>query len=397
MTPQLKTKSSGIHFWEFEGENGERRRVSTGTRDKAAARAMGRDIVLGLTRKAAPGRGAPARPGEFTMRELFEHAERTVWADGTIKSRATVRSTVGILIDLIGNVPVVDMTTARVHELKAQLERRPGRGGQTYAPGTVKRKMDVLSTALRLAAEWGPAGVPLLSTPPRMPSIRLSNIRDRILEPEEEAAAFAAIEKRRLAEPGRQWWRLGRLIRWLLDTGFRLGEALSLGPDTVRQVTVIDPSTRQPKTVWVAELARYSTKSDKPRAVPLTDRCVADLPMLETQTGTRPKGTEIVFFPMEPSLAWYMWDQIRDDLAKDGVDIADVTLHTLRHTCLTRLARGGMDILRLQKWAGHSDISITAERYAHLVPADLVHGLDILAGFGSGETTEVSSGDRKDS
>lgn len=378
MTPKLKTKPSGIHFWEFEGEQGERRRVSTGTRDKAAARAMGRDIVLGLNSKHRPGRSGVLRPGEFTMRDLFEQAERTVWADGAVKSKATIHSTIGILVDLIGNVPVVEMTTIRVQGLKTELERRPGRGGRPYAPGTVKRKLDVLSTALRLATEWGPSGVPLLSSTPRMPSIRLHNIRDRILESDEEAAVFSAIEQRRLAEPGRQWWRFGRLVRWLLDTGFRVGEALSLGPASVRQVTVIEPTSRRPKTVWIAELARYSTKTDKPRAVPVTDRCVADLPMLETQTGLRPRGDGAVFFPMEPGLAWYMWDQIRQDLAKEGVDISDVTLHTLRHTCLTRLARGGMDILRLQKWAGHSDISITAARYAHLIPADLVGGLDIL-------------------
>lgn len=393
MTPQLKTKPSGIHFWEFEGEQGERRRVSTGTRDKAAARAMGRDIVLGLNGKPTPGRGGPLRPGEFTMRDLFEQAERTVWADGTVKSKASVQSNVRILIDLIGNVRVVDMTTARIHELKAELERRSGRGGRPYAPGTVKRKLDALSTALRLATEWGPTGVPLLSSAPRMPSIRLNNIRDRILESDEEAAVFAAIERRRLAEPGRQWWRFGRLVRWLLDTGFRVSEALSLGPGSVRQVAVVDPTSRQPRSVWIAELARYSTKNDKPRAVPLTDRCVADLPMLETQTGLRPKGDEVLFFPMEPSLAWYMWDQIRQDLAKEGVDISDVTLHTLRHTCLTRLARGGMDILRLQKWAGHSDISITAERYAHLIPADLVGGLDILARAATQDNPEVPSED----
>ena len=75
-----------------------------------------------------------------------------------------------------------------------------------------------------------------------------------------------------------------------------------------------------------------------------------------------------------------MFDQIRGDVKlATGMSLADVTLHTLRHTTLTRLAQGGMDLLRLQTWAGHSDPKITAQRYTHLRPSDLAGGLSILA------------------
>ena len=82
-----------------------------------------------------------------------------------------------------------------------------------------------------------------------------------------------------------------------------------------------------------------------------------------------------------------MLKNIREDLGKVGIDISDVTLHTLRHTALTRLARGGMDLRRLQLWAGHSDPKITAERYVHTRADDLVGGLDILNGSGPGSPT----------
>jgi hypothetical protein len=41
-----------------------------------------------------------------------------------------------------------------------------------------------------------------------------------------------------------------------------------------------------------------------------------------------------------------------------------------------------MDLARLQQWLGHSDPKITAERYLHLIPSDLVAGLAILSGTG---------------
>jgi integrase len=94
--------------------------------------------------------------------------------------------------------------------------------------------------------------------------------------------------------------------------------------------------------------------------------------------GLDPETGQWVFFPFRENGAWYMWRNIREDLDKLGADIQDVTLHTLRHTCLTRLAQGGLDLLRLQIWAGHSDPKVTAERYIHLRPAQLVEGLNIL-------------------
>lgn len=52
--------------------------------------------------------------------------------------------------------------------------------------------------------------------------------------------------------------------------------------------------------------------------------------------------------------------------------------HSAFHTALTQLAQGGMDLLRLETWAGHSDPKITAERYTHFTADDLMGGLDIF-------------------
>lgn len=308
------------------------------------------------------------------MRELLEKAEDTVWK--TSKSQGTVRSNVKILSGIIGDEPVGAMTYTRLEKLVEEL-RALG-----YAPGTIKRKMDAVSKVLRMATRWeGPDGKPLLASKPTMPRIKVNNLKDRVLSLEEEAAVFLAIEKRRQSEPQRQWRRFGALIRFLLETAARLSEALNTGPDDLSTVPTPDGEAT------LVTFPRYRTKNDKPRSVPLTEAASAALTRLKEDLGLQ-KG-KWVYFPMNAGTAWYMWSNIRDDLSKIGMDISDVTLHTLRHTCLTRLAQGGMELLRLQKWAGHSDPKITAERYVHLRVDDLMSGLDILQSSNRGNPVIV--------
>lgn len=372
--PELKRKPSGVFYLDLRSQG--LGRVSLGTRDRAKALEKRRDIVLGVApvSKAETPRYHGGGP---TMAELFDRAERTVWREA--KSQATIRSNVKILNGLIGEEPVGAMTYTRLERLVDELR------AMGYAPGTIKRKLDAVSKVLRMATKWtGPDGKPLLAAKPSMPTIKVNNMRDRTLSFEEEDAVFAAIEARRQREPQRQWRRFSVLIRFLLDTGARLGEALATGPEDIARLE------RDGDPVYLATFARYRTKNDKPRSIPLTAAVVEGLQSLHSDLGRRRGEDKWLYFPLNEGTAWYMWSNIRDDLAELGFDISDVTLHTLRHTCLTRLAKGGMDLLRLQEWAGHSDPKITAERYVHLRPDDLVSGLGILQGSNGGSPDIVT-------
>lgn len=371
--PELKRKPSGVFYIDLRGQG--LGRVSLGTRDRATAIEKRRDIVLGVEpiKKDETPRYRGNGP---TMGELFDRAEKTVWREA--KSQATIRSNTKILTGLIGTEPVEAMTYSRLERLVTELE------AMGYAPGTIKRKLDAISKVLRMATKWtDDSGKPLLASKPSMPTIKVNNMKDRVLSYEEEEAVFAAIEKRRQDEPARQWRRFSALIRFLLDTAARLGEALMTGPDDL---------TRLSDEVTLVTFARYRTKNDKPRSVPLTRAAFAALAGLHDDLGRRAGQDKWLYFPLNEGTAWYMWSNIRDDLAALGADISDVTLHTLRHTCLTRLAQGGMELLRLQKWAGHSDPKITAERYVHLRADDLVGGLDILQGSNGGNPDIVTFG-----
>lgn len=369
--PELRQKPSGIYYVDLRGRGGGR--VSLETRDRSVAVEKRRDLLKRGTPEKGPSRSPDSGP---SMRELFDRAQVTVWRD--VKSQATVRSNVKILNGLIGDEGVRDMTYTRLEKLATELTNIG------YAPATVKRKLDAVSKVLSMATRWtDDEGRPLLAAKPTMPTITIKNQKDRTLSRTEEEAVFNAIELRRRAEPQRQWRRFASLFRFLLDTGARLGETLTVGPDSL---TTIDSENGD---VTLVTFARYRTKNDKPRSVPLTDAALDALDALADDLGVDDDGRE-VFFPFTSATAWYMLNNIRQDLAKLGFDLSDVTLHTLRHTALTRLARGGMDLRRLQLWAGHSDPKITADRYIHTRADDLVGGLDILNGSHPGSPATMT-------
>ena len=43
-----------------------------------------------------------------------------------------------------------------------------------------------------------------------------------------------------------------------------------------------------------------------------------------------------------------------------------IRFHDLRHSCASLLLKQGVPMKQIQKWLGHSDISTTANIYAHL-------------------------------
>ena len=357
----LSEKASGILFVSFE-ENGKRRRITTGTRDPKIARRIARDILTGALPSPSPrSRAAPA--DGMTMGQLFELCRHSVWSERNVRSQATVRSNIKILTGMIGSVLVRDMTYQRLEQLVQDLFNLG------YAAGTVHRKMCAVSKALNHATRLADSdGRPLLPGKVPMPSVVSDNTRDRVLSKAEEAAIFAAIAARTSTETTRDWRRFGMLVRFLLDTACRLGEALNV-EDCRIETRVIDES----RTATFVEFPRYTTKNKKPRVLPLTDAIVASLPYL------RLAAVDGKLFPLKAATVWYMWDTIRKDVTAAGTDISDVVLHTMRHSCLTRLAQSGkVRIEHISEWAGHSSLQVTSDHYLHMLPEDRLPTLDVL-------------------
>jgi integrase len=187
------------------------------------------------------------------MARLFQICQQSVWSTRKVKSQATVKSNIKILCEFIGDELVADMNYTKLELLVQRLF------DEGYAAGTVHRKMCAISKALNHAARLtDDNGKPILAGKIPMPTVIANNTRDRVLTKTEEANIFLAIANRIEAEPNRNWYRYGLLIKFLLDTACRLGEALNVSL----------PHISERDGVTFVNLPRYSTKNNRPRLIP---------------------------------------------------------------------------------------------------------------------------------
>ena len=61
-------------------------------------------------------------------------------------------------------------------------------------------------------------------------------------------------------------------------------------------------------------------------------------------------------------------DKVNREFKKivDKLGLVGITIHSLRHTFATRCIENGVDMVVVQKWLGHSSISMTIDTYTHI-------------------------------
>ncbi len=82
-------------------------------------------------------------------------------------------------------------------------------------------------------------------------------------------------------------------------------------------------------------------------------------------------GTKNV--PIEPRVFYQYYEEV---LEIAGIEDAD--FHTLRHTYTTRCIESGMDILMVARTLGHANVSMTLNRYSHLLPKHMKASVEKL-------------------
>lgn len=305
--------------------DGKRVQKSTRTSDKKVAEAIHKKIMAelvlghhGMTKAKVP-----------TLREAYDAAMRSHFA-GT-KSRTTVAINYKTLERILGGTTRLDeIDPSQV--VSAMMD-------EGAAPATINRKLALLSKLLKLNA----AVLPKL---PKIPLQKEYRGRIRYLSKTDEEALWRVLEEKREGNPNDPIWNdLRCLLVVLLDTGMRLGEALS----EIRWDDV-DPVK--------GEVHIWRNKGDHPRTIPLTTRALAALRVM----GPR------MFSGLTKDQVEHRWKQIR---AAAGLG-DDVVIHTLRHTCATRLVKSGEQLAKVQRWMGHKTIETTLI-YSHLDTGDL-HG-----------------------
>jgi integrase len=329
-----RRKSNGIWLLDFKDQSGKRQRVSTGESDRARAEDRAREIMAGKVK--------PGKITKYTLAAALSDTFERRWAkQASHREKLYVANAIGR--SRLGYMDVSDIT---YRVLVAEVADWLGDEESGISPATCNRRLATIHTALTEAHAEG-----LLAVVPKMPHQQEDNLQYRWLTREEELSILQTCGKVMVEDEANL---MRALITALVDTGGRLTETVRCALEGKFSATQAVFSNRKSKGGKL-----------KSRSVPLTPRAHDALKALQrwqAEHGELDKD----------------WCGRKFTLVRDRLDMPDVHLHTLRHTCLSRLVQGGMDLYRVKEWAGHSSIVVT-ERYAHLAPSNLLDGAAILS------------------
>lgn len=271
---------------------------------------------------------SPQRPigmvKETTLGELLQRYADVLWEEGSHKYN--VKAFIGELDEILIGIRFTTFSHDILDSLIGALRKR----GNSNA--TINRKMAALSKLLRKAYKMGD-----IHSLPEFKRQKERAGRLRFLEAAEEEALFREI--------GNRSELYLQLSIFLVDTGARLGESIALKWNDIYEGRV---------TFWV-------TKSGRSRTVPLTARA-------KDAMGTLADRSPGPFSSVDPQKYRAVWNAAKQEAGLGAEE--DIVPHVLRHTCASRLVRGGIDLRRVQMWLGHQTLEMTM-RYAHLASHDL--------------------------
>lgn len=172
------------------------------------------EVRLALRKGQEPPRpnlaASPSGSAKYaTLGALFEYTKAHVWA-GTKSELHTVRNARAVLAHFGADKPAREIGRVEIDELVLVLKAQRNSGA------TINRKLATLSRMLRTSVELG-----ALPAKPRLPRQKEAEGRERFLSREEAAAIVKTL---------RTWSKNDEadLVEFLLATGCRVGEALSL-------------------------------------------------------------------------------------------------------------------------------------------------------------------------
>jgi integrase len=233
------------------------------------------------------------------------------------------------------------------------------------SPTTVNRELATLPRLLHIAEEWK-----VIRRVPRVRQLSGERQRDFVLSHEDERRYLAVA-----LEP------LKSLAIVLVDTGLRLGEALNLLTSDVH----LQPAGAA-RYGWV-NVPDGKSKNAR-RNVPLTDRVSGVLAeRLQNSTSRYVFPGDTVDPPILGTSVAHAHIkicrptvQVGKKPVKQYIFPKDFVLHSLRHTCLTRLGEAGADAFTIMKLAGHSSVTVS-QRYVHPTPESMERAFDRLETF----------------
>lgn len=335
----------------YRDEMGKLKRRRVYGRTQAEARSKQRAV------RDAIQSGVPIKPTTTTLAMWIE-----TWISGSLAASSRRQSTIDLYTAVARRHLVPDLGQRRLDQIRPSAveamvvaKRKDG-----LAPSTVRTIYTVLRAALDIAVRDG-----LLPTNPAA-AVRRPSISRR------EAEFLSPVQARRLLDALRGE-RIEPIVRLLLATGLRRGEALGLhwaDVDLERKflrvrwtltrtsagLTLGEPKTEKSRRIVplpgsaIELLRRHSVRQAEERSR-AGDAWVEQDLVFTTEVGT----------PLEPRNALRRFDLIARRAGLKGVH-----LHTLRHSAASFLIDGGAHIKVVQEHLGHSSYAITADIYSHV-------------------------------
>lgn len=318
--------------------DGVRLRPTFATRVEAEAWEAATKLSVMEGKPVQPARKSAKKTGLALLGSAFDHVWRTEWS--SMKAAKTMKINATTVVEYFGRQRRLDqISSADVAEFKTTLAERG------LAPTTVNRKVASLSKILSVAQDAG-----AIERKPKINWNHEEKTRFRYLDRGEERAML-------------DYWVAQKdddmhdLTVLLVDTGARCwGEMCPVRWDA------FGPN--------FASVTFWQTKSGRPRTVPLTAR---SRELLAKRKKLKPNALG-PFTGVNRSTMTDRWKTMRSVLR-----LPDVTPHTLRHTCCSRLVNGGVDVKRVMEWMGHATI-VTTMRYMQIKPNALEGVLHVLEG-----------------
>jgi site-specific recombinase XerD len=244
--------------------------------------------------------------------------------------------------------PLSQPTDLHLADLQAYQSQRVAHDGVT--PTTVNRVICYVLTALQEQAE---AGVPVDAAVFRLRPLPEPQRLPRYL-PESDCQRLETFVQARLDSPDPLTRLENACFLVLAHTGLRASECVYLQVGDLdlpgRRLVVRQGKGRKDRVVYLSDLAtqavaRYLGPTPRPAHAPLW---------------VRPNGR-----PLR-----YEW--LADKMSALGLaaGVVEVSPHRLRHSLATRLLNAGMDLTRIQKLLGHTQLS-TTQIYAQLLDVTL--------------------------
>ncbi len=228
-----------------------------------------------------------------------------------------------------------------IDDYKRRRTKQISRFKRPLSVASVNRELATLRRLLRMAHEWK-----ILGRVPRIRLLRGELGREFVLAYSQEALYLSATTG-----------DLHDIALLLLDTGLRIGEALSLSALDVR----LQPANGA--QYGYLTVRPRNSKNSKRRNVPLTSR-VAEMLSARCLVGDE----TLVFRRPDNRRLSQTWLNERHRTARELLNIGpEFVPHSLRHTFGTRLGEAGADAFTIMRLMGHSSVTVS-QRYVHPSP-----------------------------